>query len=86
MLEFLNFWTLTLIGIRADTFIAMSFLDQILSAEFLSNQSRKTLLEFLKFLTSTLIGMRGDTFISLLFLDQILSAEFLCFVFFGGEN
>jgi hypothetical protein len=31
---------LTLIGMRGDTFISLSFLDQILSAEFLSKRSK----------------------------------------------
>ena len=35
--EVLFIYLLTLIGMRGDTFISLSFLDQILSAEFRSN-------------------------------------------------
>ena len=36
----LNISFLTLIGMRGDTFISLSFLDQILSADFLSKLSK----------------------------------------------
>ena len=37
--------SLTLIGTRGDTFISLSFLDQILSAEFLSKTSLEVKIE-----------------------------------------
>ena len=36
----IKLWVLTLIGMRSDIFISLSFLDQILSADFLSKLSK----------------------------------------------
>ena len=70
-------WTLTLIGMRGDTFISLSFLDQILSAEFLSKISKLICLVFIAHSSSCQWGLNHPTPSRFSYLPPPLGHEFM---------